>query len=84
MARTTILSREKRDRYEVGDLVQLQLSTGQFVNGVVVSAEKNLRQNNPEDYGYTVAFTTISGMTCRRRFFAEDMFFLNKGESTDV
>jgi hypothetical protein len=82
MSRT--ISRHRRDQYEVGDLVQLQLSTGQFINGVVIDKQKGIRLNNPNAYGYMVAFTTIDGTTCRRTFFAEDMFFLNKGNDTNV
>tara|TARA_R110002153_G_scaffold161074_1_gene313498 strand:+ start:764 stop:1012 length:249 start_codon:yes stop_codon:yes gene_type:complete len=79
-----VISRHRRDQYEVGDLVQLQLSTGQFINGVVIDKEKGIRLNNPNAYGYMVVFTTLDGTTCRRRFFAEDIFFLNKEDNTNV
>ena len=68
--------RQKKEQYEIGDLVQLQLSTGQFINGVVVDREKDI--NKPDTYGYIVVFTSDKDMTHRRRFFAEDMFYLNK------
>ena len=73
-----IKDRQKKEQYEIGDLVQLQLSTGQFINGVVVDREKNI--NKPDTYEYIVVFTTDKVMTYRRRFYAEDMFYLNKNE----
>jgi len=78
------IDRQVKNEYEVGDLVQLQLSTGQYINGVVIRRDRGKRSNNPNAYGYMVAFTTIDGTTCRRTFFAEDMFFLNKREDRNV
>ena len=71
-------NRLKKEQYEIGDLVQLRLRTGQFINGVVVDREKNI--NKPDTYEYIVVFTTDKDMTYRRRFYAEDMFYLNKNE----
>ena len=81
----------QKERYEVGDLVAMRLSTKdgdtqRYGYGVVVRLEPNKKHpDNPKEHYAVVRLIgdeTINGLV--RRFSHKDVFFLNKEEAPNV